>query len=73
MHVENTAAIVTGVGEATARALVERGASVFVVDLAASIETAAASGVPLRTVVNCAGIAPSMRVLGKKGAHDLEL
>ncbi len=35
--------------------------------------TAASSGVPLRTVVNCAGIAPSMRVLGKRGPHDLEL
>jgi NAD(P)-dependent dehydrogenase (short-subunit alcohol dehydrogenase family) len=33
----------------------------------------AATGAPLRTVVNCAGIAPSMRILGKKGPHDLEL
>jgi NAD(P)-dependent dehydrogenase (short-subunit alcohol dehydrogenase family) len=32
---------------------------------------AAASDVPLRTVVNCAGIGPSMRILGKKGVHDL--
>jgi len=32
----------------------------------------AASGLePLRTVVNCAGIGPSMRILGKKGPHDL--
>jgi NAD(P)-dependent dehydrogenase (short-subunit alcohol dehydrogenase family) len=30
-------------------------------------------GAELRTVVNCAGIAPSARILGKKGAHDLEL
>ena len=35
------------------------------------VARAAASGVPLRTVVNCAGIGPSMRILGKKGVHDL--
>ncbi len=28
---------------------------------------------PLRSVVNCAGIAPAGRVLSKKGVHDLEL
>lgn len=28
---------------------------------------------PLRTVVNCAGIATSSRILGRKGAHDLGL
>jgi NAD(P)-dependent dehydrogenase (short-subunit alcohol dehydrogenase family) len=28
---------------------------------------------PLRTVVNCAGIGPSARILGKKGLHDLDL
>ncbi len=33
----------------------------------------ASAGAPLRTVVNCAGIGPSMRILGKKGPHDLEL
>jgi NAD(P)-dependent dehydrogenase (short-subunit alcohol dehydrogenase family) len=37
----------------------------------AGVAQAAASGVPLRTVVNCAGIGPSMRILGKKGVHDL--
>jgi NAD(P)-dependent dehydrogenase (short-subunit alcohol dehydrogenase family) len=31
------------------------------------------SDVPLRVVVNCAGIAPPSRVLGKRGVHDLEL
>src|SRR5690606_13016563 len=31
----------------------------------------AAGGAPLRTVVNCAGIGPSMRILGRKGHHDL--
>jgi len=35
--------------------------------------TAAADGPPLRTVVNCAGIAPSARILGKDGSHDLGL
>ncbi len=38
----------------------------------AAVEQAAAAG-PLRTVVNCAGIAPSARILGKKGVHDLAL
>jgi NAD(P)-dependent dehydrogenase (short-subunit alcohol dehydrogenase family) len=33
----------------------------------------AAEATPLRTVVNCAGIGPSARILGKKGIHDLEL
>ncbi|MDX3803630.1 SDR family NAD(P)-dependent oxidoreductase [Streptomyces sp. AK04-3B] len=39
----------------------------------AAVATAAGSGVPLRTVVNCAGIGPSARILGKKGVHDLGL
>jgi len=34
--------------------------------------TAAAQAGPLRSVVSCAGIAPSIRVLGRKGPHDLE-
>jgi len=38
----------------------------------AAVEQAAAAG-PLRTVVNCAGIGPSARILGKKGIHDLDL
>lgn len=33
----------------------------------------AADLAPLRTVVNCAGIGPSARVLGRKGVHDLGL
>jgi NAD(P)-dependent dehydrogenase (short-subunit alcohol dehydrogenase family) len=37
----------------------------------AAVDQAAEAG-PLRTVVNCAGIAPSMRILGKKGPHDLD-
>lgn len=39
----------------------------------AAVETAAADDSPLRIVVNCAGIGPSMRILGRKGAHDLDL
>ncbi|MBD2762780.1 SDR family NAD(P)-dependent oxidoreductase [Kocuria sp. cx-116] len=38
----------------------------------AAVDVAAVNG-PLRTVVNCAGIGPSARILGKKGAHDLGL
>jgi NAD(P)-dependent dehydrogenase (short-subunit alcohol dehydrogenase family) len=33
----------------------------------------ASESAPLRTVVNCAGIGPSARVLGRKGVHDLAL
>ncbi|MPY81932.1 MAG: SDR family NAD(P)-dependent oxidoreductase [Actinophytocola sp.] len=39
----------------------------------AAVATAAGAGVPLRTVVNCAGIGPSARILSKKGTHDLAL
>jgi NAD(P)-dependent dehydrogenase (short-subunit alcohol dehydrogenase family) len=103
MQLENTAALVTGgasgLGAATAKALAERGATVFALDLKdgvdnapevsgvtyvpadvtdpeqvrAAVATAAGAGLPLRTVVNCAGIGPSMRILGKKGVHDLGL
>lgn len=102
MQLDNTAAIVTGgasgLGAATAAALVENGAKVFVLDLAASIGKApqadgieyietdvtdgdqvraavakASAGAPLRTVINCAGIGPSTRILGRKGVHDLGL
>ncbi len=40
--------------------------------VAAAVEQAAADG-PLRTVVNCAGVAPSARILGRQGVHDLAL
>ncbi|HZJ04598.1 MAG TPA: SDR family NAD(P)-dependent oxidoreductase [Nocardioidaceae bacterium] len=103
MQLHDTAAIVTGgasgLGAATARALVEKGAKVFALDLAVSIDTTArtsgveyveadvtdpadvghavelvaGSGSPLRTVVNCAGVGPSMRIYGKKGIHDLDV
>lgn len=38
-----------------------------------AVAQAAGSGVPLRVVVNCAGIGPSARTVGKAGPHDLEL
>ncbi|MBC7594897.1 MAG: SDR family NAD(P)-dependent oxidoreductase [Kineosporiaceae bacterium] len=40
-------------------------------DVRAAVATAAEAA-PLRTVVNCAGIGPSMRILGRKGVHDLD-
>jgi NAD(P)-dependent dehydrogenase (short-subunit alcohol dehydrogenase family) len=39
----------------------------------AAVDQAAAAGPPLRVVVSCAGIAPSMRILGRQGVHDLSL
>ncbi|MFK0040599.1 SDR family NAD(P)-dependent oxidoreductase [Paenarthrobacter sp. NPDC090517] len=33
----------------------------------------ASAGLPLRTVVNCAGILPTMRILGRRGVHDSAL
>lgn len=39
----------------------------------AAIETIGAAGVPLRIVVNCAGVGWAGRILSKKGPHDLEL
>jgi len=38
----------------------------------AAVATAASAGT-LRTVVNCAGIGPSMRTIGRKGVHDIGL
>lgn len=100
MKLDQTTALVTGgasgLGAATARALAERGAHVYAVDLAedpatsagvtavradvtqpaqvqAAVDEASADADrPLRTVVNCAGIGPSMRILGRNGVHDLE-
>jgi short chain dehydrogenase len=101
MQVVDTAAVVTGgalgLGAATAAALAERGASVFVLDLEPALvnapdvkgvtylaadvidpqsvavavaATTTGAGVPLRTVVNCAGIGPSSRILGpQRGAR----
>lgn len=41
-------------------------------DVTGALEAAAGLG-PLRVVVNCAGIAPAARVVGRNGAHDLAL
>ncbi|MBW6399475.1 SDR family NAD(P)-dependent oxidoreductase [Roseomonas sp. HJA6] len=41
-------------------------------DVATALEAASGLG-PLRLVVNCAGIAPAARVVGRNGAHDLAL
>ena len=41
--------------------------------VSAAVATAVASGKPLRTVVNCAGIGTAGRILGKNGHHDLDL
>lgn len=41
--------------------------------VATAVEEASSAGVPLRTVINCAGIGPSARILGKQGVHDLAL
>lgn len=38
-----------------------------------AVDRAASGPEPLRVVVNCAGIGPSARILGKKGVHDLGL
>jgi NAD(P)-dependent dehydrogenase (short-subunit alcohol dehydrogenase family) len=38
-----------------------------------AVATAAGTELPLRTIVNCAGIGPSARILGKKGVHDIAL
>jgi NAD(P)-dependent dehydrogenase (short-subunit alcohol dehydrogenase family) len=103
VDIPGTAALVTGaasgLGAATAVAMARRGATVYGLDLPASIERAhpvdgvtllpadvteeapvrealarvEAGDAPLRTVVNCAGIAPSSRILGRRGPHDLDL
>ncbi len=41
-------------------------------DVAAALDAAAPLG-PLRLAVNCAGIAPAARVVGRSGPHDLAL
>jgi NAD(P)-dependent dehydrogenase (short-subunit alcohol dehydrogenase family) len=103
MDIDGIAALVTGAGSglgaATAEALVAAGARVVGMDLnaeglatlaarcgaatiagdvaseadvAAALDAAASLGPP-RLAVNCAGIAPAARVVGRNGAHDLAL
>jgi NAD(P)-dependent dehydrogenase (short-subunit alcohol dehydrogenase family) len=103
MQITGTAALVTGaasgLGAATAAALAGQGATVYGLDLPASIERAEPpdgvvllpgdvteeapvrealariddDGAQLRVAVSCAGIAPSVRILSRKGVHDLDL
>lgn len=42
-------------------------------EVQAAIDQVVASGVPLRIVVNCAGVGWAGRILSKHGPHDLEL
>ncbi|PQP11756.1 SDR family NAD(P)-dependent oxidoreductase, partial [Rhodococcus opacus] len=42
-------------------------------EVQAAIEKIVESGLPLRIVVNCAGVGWAGRILSKKGPHDLEL
>ena len=42
-------------------------------EVATAVDRAASRAAPLRIVVNCAGVAPSARILGCSGAHDLDL
>ena len=42
-------------------------------EVEAALDTIVESGVPLRIVVNCAGVGWAGRILSKKGPHDLEL
>ncbi|ATE51909.1 MULTISPECIES: SDR family NAD(P)-dependent oxidoreductase [Actinosynnema] len=42
-------------------------------DVQAAVDSAAGSGAPLRIAVNCAGIGPSTRTVGKAGPHPLDL
>ncbi|MEJ2852514.1 MULTISPECIES: SDR family NAD(P)-dependent oxidoreductase [unclassified Saccharothrix] len=42
-------------------------------DVQSAVDTAAGSGNPLRIAVNCAGIGPSTRTVGKSGPHSLDL
>ncbi|MFF5225699.1 SDR family NAD(P)-dependent oxidoreductase [Dactylosporangium sp. NPDC000521] len=79
----------SGLGAATAAALTAAGATVHGFDLTdfdgiqvdvtdpdavrEAVAVAAAGPEPLRVVVNCAGIAPSARILGRGGVHDLAM
>ncbi len=106
MDVAGKTALVTGgasgLGNATARTLVEAGANVVLVDLPSSEGTARAGDLGdaalfaatdvtdpdqvsdaiamaveafggVHIAVNCAGIAPAQRTVGRKGPHDLDV
>jgi NAD(P)-dependent dehydrogenase (short-subunit alcohol dehydrogenase family) len=42
-------------------------------DVRGALDAVAGLEAPLRVVVNCAGIAPASRIVGRNGPHDLEL
>lgn len=42
-------------------------------DVSAALEAVRESGRALRLVVNCAGIAPAVRILSSRGVHDLDV
>lgn len=65
LHVED-AATVEGVSYVAADVTDPQQVQAAVDEASADPET------PLRTVVNCAGIGPSMRILGRSGVHDLD-
>ncbi len=104
LNIEELSAVVTGgasgLGYATARALIDKGARVAIFDLesADAREAAEAIGAKFcavdvtseeqvlagldaaeaaidlpRILVNCAGIAPAARIVGRKGTHSLDL
>ena len=74
-------AVVTGVDLPTAVDKAEPPAGVTLTaadvtsdeQVAAVVQTLRAASAPLRIVVNCAGIVRGARILGKSGAHDLEV
>jgi NAD(P)-dependent dehydrogenase (short-subunit alcohol dehydrogenase family) len=66
--------LLAGVDKAPAVAGVEYvAADVTDADQVRAAVSAASKDGPLRVVVNCAGIAPSARILGRKGPHDLSM
>src|ERR687888_126469 len=77
MDISGQAAIVTGaasgLGAATARALAAAGAKVTVLDVneQAALKSAASVYGPARVLVNCAGIAPAKRIVGRDGPAPL--
>jgi NAD(P)-dependent dehydrogenase (short-subunit alcohol dehydrogenase family) len=68
---------VVGLDLSVDRAPRTEGVSYLAADVTDSAQVRAALAVvrrmPLRIVVNCAGIGPSARILGRQGVHDLDL